>query len=150
MDHHHLPGAGHQGLRAQLSATVAAAAGPYGYTVSLGGSIALTAHHLGGATYGGAMLLMAGAVVAFLILELIAQGSFAPSHPEHDFPPTVWGNAHIPAAGAAISSVWGLIHVVDEPVAWLVVGFTATSVYFMVSTLQRIAIAALRRRASAE
>ncbi|MDX6556061.1 MAG: hypothetical protein QOD86_2256, partial [Miltoncostaeaceae bacterium] len=41
------PGAGRAGLRAQLSATASSAAGPYGYTISLGGSIALSVGMLG-------------------------------------------------------------------------------------------------------
>jgi hypothetical protein len=133
-------------LRAQLSATVAGAAGPYGYTISLGGSIALTVHRFGTPGYGQVMLLMAGAVVGFVTLEFIAQGSFKPIEPAPDIPPTMWGNAHVPSAGGAISAVWGLVHVFGEPEAWAVTGFMATFVYFIVTSAQRIAVDAVRRR----
>ena len=137
-------------LRAQLSATVAGAAGPYGYTISLGGSIALTAHRFGTPGYGLVMLMMAGAVLGFVTLEFLAQGSFRPVEPAPDIPPTMWGNAHVPSAGGAISAVWGLVHVFGEPEAWAVTGFTATFVYFAATAAQRIAVDRVRgRRAQA-
>jgi hypothetical protein len=137
-------GSGRRGLRAQLSATVAGAAGPYGYTISLGGSIALSVHRLGSPDYGEVILMMVGAVLAFLTLELIAQGSFRPIEPARDIAPTMWGNAHIPSAGGAITAVWGLVHVFDAPFAWAVTGFTATFVYFLVTAAQRIVVAVVR------
>jgi hypothetical protein len=133
-------------LRAQLSATVAGAAGPYGYTISLGGSIVLSVHHLGSPGYGEVMLMMAGAVLGFVTLEFIAQGSFRPIQPAPDIPPTMWGNAHVPSAGGAISAVWGLVHVFDAPEAWAVTGFVATFVYFLVTAAQRIVVAKVRGR----
>ena len=133
-------------LRTQLSATVAGAAGPYGYTISLGGSIALSMHHLGSPGYGRVMLMMAGAVLAFVALELFAQGSMRAGEPPREASTTVWGNAHLPSAGGAISSVWGLIHAVHGPGAWAVVGFVSTFVYFAVTALQRVAVAAVRER----
>ena len=136
-------------LRAQLSTTVAGAAGPYGYTISLGGSISLTVHHLGTPDYGEVMLMMLGAVLGFLSLEFVAQGSFRPIQPAPDIAPTMWGNAHIPSAGGAITVVWALVHVFDEPLAWLVTGFSATFVYFLVTAGQRVAVATFRERRSA-
>ena len=136
-------------LRSQLSCTVAGAAGPYGYTISLGGSIALTVHHLGTPDYGEVILMMVGAVLGFLTLEFIAQGSFRPVDPAPDIAPTMWGNAHIPSAGGAITVVWGLVHVFDEPVAWLATGFAATFVYFLMTAAQRITVDAVRGRRSA-
>jgi hypothetical protein len=133
-------------LRAQLSTTVAGAAGPYGYTISLGGSIALTVHHLGTPDYGEVMLMMLGAVFGFATLEFIAQGSFRPIVPAPDIAPTMWGNAHVPSAGGAITVVWGLVHVFDEPFAWAFTGFAATFVYFLVTALQRVMVAAVRAR----
>jgi hypothetical protein len=139
-------GEGRRGLRRQLSATVAGAAGPYGYTISLGGSIAVTVHHLGSPNYGEVMLMMAGAVLGFVTLELIAQGSFHPIEPAPDIAPTMWGNAHVPSAGGAISAVSGLIHVVHEPAGWAVTGFVATTVYFTVTAAQRVLVAHVRAR----
>ena len=136
-------------LRAQLSTTVAGAAGPYGYTISLGGSIALTVHHLGTPDYGEVILMMLGSVVGFVALEFIAQGSFRPIQPAPDIAPTMWGNAHIPSAGGAITVVWALVHVFDEPFAWATTGFCATFVYFIVTAGQRVAVAAVRGRRSA-
>jgi hypothetical protein len=136
----------HVGLRSQLSAGAASAAGPYGYTISLGGSIAIAVDQLGSPHLGGALLMMLGAVAAFVALEVVAQRSVVPQPAQPDRPPSVWGNAHIPSAGAALCGVWGAIHLVDDEAGWLLTGFVATGVYFVVTAVQRIAFDALTRR----
>jgi hypothetical protein len=140
------PGAGRAGLRAQLSATAASAAGPYGYTISLGGSIALAVGALGPPGLADVLLMMAGAVVAFVLLEAVAQGSLAPQASARDRPPSIWGNAHIPSAGATLCAVWAIVHHVDGVAAWGVTGFAVTSIYFVVTAVQRVVTAALRDR----
>jgi hypothetical protein len=137
-----------QRLRAQVSSTLASAAGPYGYTISLGGATVLASGHLGSPPLLGALLLVLGAVAAFMGLEFLAQGSLVPGDPPSDRPPSVWGNAHVPSAGAAVAAVWGLVHRVGGSVAWFVTGFTATLVYFAVTAIQRMAVDALVARRS--
>jgi hypothetical protein len=136
-------------LRAQVSSTLASAAGPYGYTISLGGATVLASGHVGSPGLPGALLLVVGAVVAFLGLDIAAHGSLVPRDTPRDRPPSIWGNAHVPSAGAAISAAWGLVHLVGGSLAWLVTGFTATLVYFLVTAAQRMAIDALLDRRDA-
>lgn len=136
-------------LRAQVSSTLASAAGPYGYTISLGGATVLASGHASSPRLPGALLLVVGAVVAFLTLDIVAHGSLVPRDAPQDRPPSIWGNAHIPSAGAAVSAVWGLLHLVGGSVVWLVTGFTATLVYFLVTAARRMAIDALLDRRGA-
>lgn len=133
-------------FRSHLQTTMSGAAGPYGYTISLGGSTALATNQLGPPHLVSALALMAGAVAGFVLLEAAAQRSFMPAVAQREAPPSVWGNAHIPSAGAAICVVWGVVHLVTGAGAWALVGFAATSTYFAVTALQRIAIDVLSRR----
>ena len=133
-------------VRAQLAATVASAAGPYGYTISLGGSFGVASDQLGTPHLGGAFLLMLGAVAGFVLLEVLAHGRsgerVAPAEP----PPSLWANAHILSVGIALLGVWAAVHLAGGGAAWALTGFVATFAYFLVTALQRIAIERLGRR----
>lgn len=99
------PRARDPGIRQQLAATVVSAAGPYGYTISPGGSTALS-----------------------------------------DRPPSIWGNAHVPAAGVALTLVWLLVSALHGPLVWAAVGYLATLAYFLRTVLQRQAVRRLASR----
>lgn len=132
------------GLRDQLASTAASAAGPYGYTISLGCSTALAVRALGGPTLLSALLLMAGAVTAFVLLESFAQRSAEPRIQPMDRPPSVLGNAHVASAGAAIVASWALTELpLPGRVAWFLVGLAATAVYFLGTAVQRVLITRL-------
>ena len=133
-------GAGRAGLRAQLGATVASAAGPYGYTISLGGSTALGSDQLGTPHLFGALMLMTGAVLAFVVLEAVSHKSLRPQTIDEDHPPSIWGNAHVPSAGAALCAVLGVLQLVGGALGWALTGFIATATYFVVTALQRILV----------
>jgi hypothetical protein len=138
-------GEGQTGFRAQLHSTTGSAAGPYGYTISLGASGALTTGQLGSPGLLEALALMLGAVLAFVVLEVSAARSLVPEPPPEDSPPSLWGNAHIISAGGAICVVWGIVHAVGGIGGWFLVGIAATGVYFVLTAAQRIVIAHARR-----
>lgn len=131
------------GLRRRLAVSVASAAGPYGYTISLGGSIAVATERLGSPHLAGALLLMLGAVAAFVALGTGAQGSIAP-RALPSAPPTVWGNAHVLSAGLALCAVWGVDDVLGGDAGWLATGFVATGVYLAGCAAQQAVVARLR------
>ena len=133
-------------MRAQLAATAASAAGSYGYTISLGGSIALAVDALGGPGLGGVLAMMAGAVAAFALLEGMAQGSLEPRASAPDRPPSIWGNAHVPSAGAALCAVWAVLQAIEGVAGWAATGFAATAAYFAVTAAQRVLTEAARGR----
>lgn len=142
------------GFRGELAETIASAAAAYGYTISLGGSIALATGQLGSPNLGAILLLMLGAVAGFIALEGFAHGTLAPMTTAVDRPPSVWGNAHVPAAGSALALVWLLLGLSHGLLMWSVVGFVATAAYFPGTVLQRTALRffasqpAVRRRDS--
>jgi hypothetical protein len=130
-------------VRTQVATTVASAAGPYGYTITLGGSVALASNALGPPHLGSALLMMLGAVAAFVALEAAARGA-VDTHGGGDAPPpSPLANAHVPSAGLALCAVWGLVHIAHAGAGWALTGFVATGVYFIVAALQRVAIDAL-------
>lgn len=135
-----------RGLREQLSVTAASAAGAYGYTISLGGSIALAAAALGGPSLAEALAMMLGAVAAFVALELAARGSLDPHRPAPDRPPSVFGNAHVLSAGAAICAAWAVVQAAAGPLAWGLMGLAVTALYFVITAAQRILIARIQDR----
>src|SRR3954447_17500428 len=98
-------------VRTQVATTVASAAGPYGYTITLGGSLALASNALGPPHLGDALLMMVGAVAAFVALEAAARGAVDRHGGSDAPPPSPLANAHIPSAGLALCAVWGLVHV---------------------------------------
>jgi hypothetical protein len=129
-----------RGFRGELAATAASAAAAYGYTISLGGSIALAGGQLGSPDLGEILLLTFGAVAGFLALEAFAHGTLSPAATARDHPPSIWGNVHLPAAGSALALVWVVLALADGIVAWAMVGFVATTVFFLGTVLQRVAL----------
>ena len=133
-------------MREQLRTTVESAAGPYGYTISLGGSTALASDRLGTPHLLAALTLMLGAVVGFATLELAARGVGPAVAEGPERRPTIWGNVHIPSAGGALIVVWAVLQIAGGELAWAATGFLATTVYFAVTSWQRVLAAAWNRR----
>jgi hypothetical protein len=123
--------------RDHLQAAVAASAAPYGYTLTIWTSGAITTHSEGLPTTVEALLFLAGAVVGFGLIGAIAHGGAT-----RVFRPTgatnvrLWGGFHLPSVGLAIagSSVVGALF--NGAVTWLLVGFFATSIYLLVIAAQ--------------
>jgi hypothetical protein len=130
-----------RGLREQIAITDSSAAGAYGYTISLGGSIAIAVGELGAPRLGEALLMMAGAIVAFLTLEFVAsRGALRIDRPPPDRPSSAFGNAHFLSAGVAIIAGWVAIQV-GGAAAWALMGYVVTSLYFLITAAQRILVA---------
>lgn len=131
--------------RDQLRATVAGSAAPYGYTLTLGGSLALASGRLGSPRLIEILLLIGGAVVAFVLIEYAAYGSLEVRLATSARPVAVWGNAHLVSAGVAVSAVSGLVHLTGATLVWAACGFVATSIYLLVNAAQ-ISLAGRRAR----
>jgi hypothetical protein len=138
-----------RGLREQIAVTDSSAAGAYGYTISFGGAIAIAIAigELGAPALGEALLLMAGAVIAFLTLELVAsRGALRIYRPPPDRPSPAFGNAHFVSAGVAICAAWLTVQLVGAPAAWAVMGFAVTAMNFLITATQRILVARWQER----
>jgi hypothetical protein len=124
--------------RSNLQAAVAASAAPYGYTLTVWTSGAVTTHAEGGAPSAlDAVLLLLGAVSGFVIVGTVAYGGFhsllTPGPPPRV---RVWAGAHLPSVGLSIIVVAGLCGAVEGHLLWLGVGFAATTTYLTVIGLQ--------------
>jgi hypothetical protein len=124
-------------MRDQLKSSVAASSGPYGYTITIWSSGAVAMGELGSPKVGGALLLVAGAVLAFMLVEALAYGSLK-VQPSSGEPTTiaVWGNAHLPSAGGAVLAVWLLLKAIDTKIGFAVTGFAATATYLVMNAVQ--------------
>ena len=129
---------GRAGYRDHLRAVVAASAAPYGYTLTLWTAGAVTAHAEAGLpTAMDAVLLLTGAVVGFGAVGTYASGGInavlVPGAPGRV---RVWGGMHLPSVGLSILLVTVINALLDGPVVWPLVGFTATSCYMLVIGVQ--------------
>jgi hypothetical protein len=124
-------------IRDQLKSSVAASSAPYGYTLTIWGSGAVAMGELGSPRIGGTLLFIAGAVLAFVLIEGLAYGSLS-IQPSTGEPTTiaVWGDAHLLSAGGAVFVVWLLVRAIDGKAGWAVAGFAATAVYLLVNAVQ--------------
>ena len=126
------------GYRYHLQSAVAASAAPYGYTLTLWTSGAVTTHAEGGTPSAfDAVLLLTGAVAGFVVVGAVAYGGvhslLSPGPPPQV---RVWAGAHLPSVGLSITVVAVLCALVRDHLLWLLVGFAATTTYLTVIGLQ--------------
>lgn len=126
-----------RGYRTHLKTAVATSAAPYGYTLTIWTSGAVTTHARGVPTAWEALLFLAGAVLGFAITAALAYG-----HPSELLAPRdhgsvrLWGGFHLVSVGLAIGAAALVTAIVKDPVAWMIVGFAATVVYLLVIAAQ--------------
>ena len=123
--------------RSHLKTAVAASAAPYGYTLTVWTSGAVTTHARGVPTAWEALLLLAGAVLGFGVTAALAYGrpSEVLASREHGSV-RLWGGFHLASVGLAIGATALVTELIKSPVVWFAVGFTATLVYLVVIAAQ--------------
>jgi hypothetical protein len=124
--------------REHLRTIVASSAAPYGYTLTLWTTGAVTTHSEGGLpSTVDALLLLAGAVTGFGLVGRCAYGRlngvFTPSPPDGV---RVWGGMHLPSVGVSILLVSLLVHLIHGHWAWPLAGFTSTTTYLLTIGVQ--------------
>lgn len=118
--------------RAHLRSAVAASAAPYGYTLTIWTSGAVTTHELGVPTAFEALLFLLGAVSGFGLTSALAYGGPARTFGSRTHGEVrLWGAFHLFSVGLAIGAAALIVAVLHNPVAWLLVGLVATAVYLM-------------------
>ena len=123
--------------RTHLQTAVANSAAPYGYTLTIWTSGAVTTHARGIPTAWEALLFLAGAVIGFAVAAALAYGR--PSEilvPREHSSVRLWGGFHLVSVGLAIGAAALVTALVKDPVDWLIVGFAATLVYLTVIAAQ--------------
>lgn len=124
-------------VRANLRGSVSASAAAYGYTLTVFSSGSLGHHALGAPHVLQVLLFIFGAVLGFTGVEVLANGGLEGSDEEATpVKLSVWGNAHLPAAGLAVGASWLALQALDSDLAWLLIGLVATAVYLVVNAAQ--------------
>jgi len=123
--------------RRHLRNAVATSAAPYGYTLTIWTSGAVTTHARGIPTAWEALLFLGGAVLGFAAAAALAYGrpSQVFATREHGSV-RLWGGFHLVSVGLAIGAAALVTALIHDPVAWMVVGFAATLVYLLVIAAQ--------------
>lgn len=123
--------------RGSLQAVVSASAAPYGYTLTIWTSGAITSHAQGVPTTLDAILLLGGAALGFLGVAITAFGRLQGVLSPPQYAIRAWGGLHVPSVGLAIAAAALLAHfALPEWVTWLTVGFVGTALYLFVIALQ--------------
>ncbi|MGA8217747.1 MAG: hypothetical protein WB771_04215 [Solirubrobacterales bacterium] len=129
--------AGRRSYRTHLKSAVATSAAPYGYTLTIWTSGAVTTHARGIPAAWEALLFLAGAVLGFAITAALAYGRPGEvlASREHGSV-RLWGGFHLVSVGLAIGAAALATALVKSPVAWMIVGFASTLVYLVVIAAQ--------------
>jgi hypothetical protein len=118
--------------RAHLQAAVASSAAPYGYTLTIWTSGAVTTHAEGLPTTLDALLFLSGAVAGFALVGASAHGSATRVFRDPgETAIRLWGGFHIPSVAVAIAGSSLVAAVFSGPIVWPLVGFFATSIYLL-------------------
>ena len=125
-----------EGYRRGLRAAVAASAAPYGYTVTVWTSGAILVDARGLPSTWEAAAFMAGAVAGFALVGALAVGGVRKPFLAEPRPVALWRSFHLASIGAAIAAATAIAHLVQNPVAWPLGGFFATTIYLAVVGLQ--------------
>jgi hypothetical protein len=123
--------------RTHLQTAVATSAAPYGYTLTIWTSGAVTTHARGIPTAWEALLFLSGAVIGFGVTAAAAYGR--PSEvlaPREHGSVRLWGGFHLVSVGLAIGAAALVTALVKDPIDWMIVGFVATVVYLIVIAAQ--------------
>jgi hypothetical protein len=141
-------------LRAGIGTVVAASAAPYGYTLTIWSSGAVLIDYRGKPSVGDVFLFLAGAVLGFSTLGLLAQGPLANRRSiDRRRDRVIAGALDWAAVGAAVGIV-ALLANVHGWVAWPLGSFVGTLVYLAGAGLQLGLVAAnqgpVRNRSSGE
>lgn len=131
--------------RSAVRATVAASAGPYGYTLTIWTSGAVLSHALGIPSAGDALLFLIGAVTAYASIGGLAFGGLSEIVVPDPARAVVWGGLHFFSVGAAIGVAALVARFATTPAAWPLDGFLVTAVYLLGSAAQ-LSIAHTARR----
>ncbi len=129
--------AGRRSYRTHLKTAVATSAAPYGYTLTVWTSGAVTTHALGIPTAWEALLFLAGAVTGFGATAALAYGRPTEIFASREHGSVrLWGGFHLVSVGLAIGVAALVTALIKDPVSWMIVGFVATFVYLVVIAAQ--------------
>ncbi len=116
--------------RDRLRTTVGSSAAPYGYTLAVWTSGAVLTNARGLPDTLAALAFMAGAVVGFALVGVIAFGGVTKHFDrDHGEAPLIWGSFHFFSVGLAIGLASLVAYYVDGFIAWPLGSFLSTTTY---------------------
>lgn len=129
---------------AALEATLRTTAAAYGYTLTIGMTIAALTGVRGTPRTGELFLFIAGGVAAFVALELVLHA--IPAHDDKVAGPAfpLAGALNLVAVAAGLGAAVGLAHAVHSDLAWLLAAMCSTAIYMLIVALQVAFVDALR------
>ncbi len=133
-------------LRSSLATIIPASATPYGYTLAIWSCGALLLRSHGTPSFADSLMFVAGAIVGFNVLGVLAIGVISRAKPiERRQDRVLAGVLDWVALGVAIAAV-SLISEIHGWLAWLLGPFAATVLYLLLASLQLAVLAAHRTR----
>jgi hypothetical protein len=123
-------------LRENLRASIAGAAAPYGYTITIASSGSIAMSELGSPAPWETLLFLVGAALGFLMVGLTAFGTLVDLRAPSVKRTSLLGMTHVISAGLAALAVWGSSALLDGPGGWAVAGFIATVIYLVLTAAQ--------------
>ena len=126
----------HSSYRRSLRSAVGSSAAPYGYTLAIWTTGSVVTHARGTPDTVDALVFMAGAVLAFALLSLLAFGGVRTGSLPGQNPPTTWGSFHFVYVGLAIAIATLVAHTVQSFMAWPLASFASTVIYLLVLAVE--------------
>ena len=118
--------------RKNLRATVGVSAGPYGYTLATWTTGATLVNAQGTPSTLAVLAFMAGAVLGFVVVGVIAFGAATQRFEEEKGQPLILGSLHFFSIGLAIGVATLVAYFVDNFFAWPLAAFLSTTIYLLV------------------
>jgi len=118
--------------RKNLRTAVGSSAAPYGYTLATWTTGAVLTHARGIPGSLAALTFMAGAVLGFAFVGLLAFGGVGKHYGQERGQSLLWGSFHFLSVGLAIGAAALVARYVGNAIAWPLAGFLSTSTYLLV------------------
>ncbi len=118
--------------RKNLRAAVGSSAGPYGYTLATWTTGAVVTNARGIPDSLAALAFMAGAVLGFAFVGVLAFGSVTRHFDQERGESLLWGSFHFFSVGLAIGAATLVAYYVKNFLAWPLAAFLSTAIYLLV------------------
>lgn len=119
-------------FRDSLRSSVAGNAASYGYTLTIFSTGSVASYMIGKPHLFDVLLFVAGAVIAFLAVEIAVFGRLRVGLAGSTPPEEVWAHAHLLSAGLATLASWAALQVVNSGIGWLI----GTALYLLLDAVQ--------------
>lgn len=125
-----------QEYRRNLRSAVGTSAAPYGFTLSVWSTGAITTSFQSTPGPPQVLVFIAGVVLAFAIVGTLAYGGIRGYSGGERHSVELWGNFHIPAVGLTVAVATLIGYLVSNGIAWFLCPFLATSMYLITLGLE--------------